>query len=195
MSQSTQPRFLIETRGVGHDLGAFVVAARFSRDGRSIGIDEAVHLAPCNPSKIICVGLGPGDPELMSVRADKLVRQASELIMGTPGVQNAVAFVGFDGATFTQAPNTGVIFVPLKPFAERADIPKDRILAELRGKYGDATTPSATPIAAAAKITGRTGSGLSFGGLTAVTRRVAGLDDRTAEPRCFGASFGATMFD
>ena len=67
-------------------------------------------------------------------RADRLVRQASELIMGTPGVQNAVAFVGFDGATFTQAPNTGVIFVPLKPFAERADIPKDRILAELRGK-------------------------------------------------------------
>ena len=67
-------------------------------------------------------------------RADRLVRQASELIMGTPGVQNAVAFVGFDGATFTQAPNTGVIFVPLKPFAERADIPKDKILAELRGK-------------------------------------------------------------
>ncbi len=58
-------------------------------------------------------------------RADKLVRQASELIMGTPGVQNAVAFVGFDGATFTNAPNTGVIFVPLKPFAERRNIPKD----------------------------------------------------------------------
>ena len=54
--------------------------------------------------------------------------------MGTPGVQNAVAFVGFDGATFSNAPNTGVIFVPLKPFAERADIPKEKILAELRGK-------------------------------------------------------------
>jgi hypothetical protein len=67
-------------------------------------------------------------------RSDRLVRQASELIMGTPGVQNAVAFVGFDGATFTNSPNAGVIFVPLKPFAERADIPKDKILAELRGK-------------------------------------------------------------
>ena len=67
-------------------------------------------------------------------RADRLVRQASELIMGTPGVQNAVAFVGFDGATFTNAPNTGVIFVPLKPFAERANLPKEKILAELRGK-------------------------------------------------------------
>ena len=67
-------------------------------------------------------------------RADKLVRQASELILGTPGVQNAVAFVGFDGATFTNAPNTGVIFVPLKPFAERRNLPKEKILAELRGK-------------------------------------------------------------
>ena len=28
-------------------------------------------------SKIICVGLGPGDPELMSVRADRLIRNAS----------------------------------------------------------------------------------------------------------------------
>jgi 5-oxopent-3-ene-1,2,5-tricarboxylate decarboxylase/2-hydroxyhepta-2,4-diene-1,7-dioate isomerase len=28
-----------------------------TRDGRSIGASEAVHLAPCNPSKIICVHL------------------------------------------------------------------------------------------------------------------------------------------
>lgn len=28
-----------------------------TKDGRSIGADEAVHLAPCNPSKIICVHL------------------------------------------------------------------------------------------------------------------------------------------
>lgn len=28
-----------------------------TKDGRSIGVDDAVHLAPCNPSKIICVHL------------------------------------------------------------------------------------------------------------------------------------------
>jgi hydrophobe/amphiphile efflux-1 (HAE1) family protein len=67
-------------------------------------------------------------------RADRLVRQASEMIAATPGVAHSVAFVGFDGATFTNAPNTGVIFVPLKPFAERRNLPKDKILAELRGK-------------------------------------------------------------
>lgn len=29
--------------------------------------------------KIVCVGLGPGDPDLMSVRADRLVRQAAHV--------------------------------------------------------------------------------------------------------------------
>ncbi len=67
-------------------------------------------------------------------RADKVVRRASDLITSTPGVQNSVAFVGFDGATFTNAPNTGVIFVPLKPFDQRADLPKEKILADLRAK-------------------------------------------------------------
>ena len=52
----------------------------------------------------------------------------------------------------------------------------------LRGDYGDAETPTATPIAAAAKITGRTKSGLSFGLLDATTLRVEGTQDRTVEP-------------
>ena len=45
-----------------------------------------------------------------------------------------MAFVGFDGATFTNAPNTGVIFVNLAPFEERvaAGLTKDRILNDLR---------------------------------------------------------------
>ena len=53
---------------------------------------------------------------------------------------------------------------------------------ELRGEHGDDTTPTATPIAAAAKLTGRTAGGLSFGALSALTRRVAGVDGATAEP-------------
>ena len=67
-------------------------------------------------------------------RADALVRQATDIIVSRPGVKDAVAFVGFDGATFTNAPNTGVIFVTLKPFAERPGITKDMILADLRGR-------------------------------------------------------------
>jgi hydrophobe/amphiphile efflux-1 (HAE1) family protein len=67
-------------------------------------------------------------------RTDAVIRSASEIILSRPGVQNSVAFVGFDGATFTNAPNAGVIFVPLKPFEERVPLglTAPRILADLR---------------------------------------------------------------
>jgi hydrophobe/amphiphile efflux-1 (HAE1) family protein len=55
-------------------------------------------------------------------RTDAVIRQAGEIIMHRPGVANAVAFAGFDGATFTNAPNTGVIFVSLKPFEQRVPL-------------------------------------------------------------------------
>ena len=51
-----------------------------------------------------------------------------------------------------------------------------------RNVYGDATTASSTPIAAAAKLTGRTPGGLSFGFLEAVTPEVTGTLDRAVEP-------------
>ena len=51
----------------------------------------------------------------------------------------------------------------------------------LRGIYGDASTATATPIAMASKLTGRTASGLSFGLLDAVTERVKGPTN-TVEP-------------
>lgn len=67
-------------------------------------------------------------------RTDEVVRKATDVMMSRPGVNNAVAFVGFDGATFTNAPNTGVIFVTLLPFKQRleAGLTKDAILADLR---------------------------------------------------------------
>jgi hydrophobe/amphiphile efflux-1 (HAE1) family protein len=52
-------------------------------------------------------------------RTDRVIRSAVDMLLKRPGVYNAVAFAGFDGATFTNAPNTGVIFVTLKPFEER----------------------------------------------------------------------------
>jgi hydrophobe/amphiphile efflux-1 (HAE1) family protein len=71
-------------------------------------------------------------------RTDAVVKRAGELILQRPGVKNAVTFVGFDGATFTNAPNTGVIFVRLDSFEERiqAGLTKDGILADLRQQVG-----------------------------------------------------------
>lgn len=52
-------------------------------------------------------------------RTDEVMRKASDVLMSRPGVKHAVGFAGFDGATFTNAPNSGVIFVPLIDFEER----------------------------------------------------------------------------
>ncbi|HYS49748.1 MAG TPA: efflux RND transporter permease subunit, partial [Xanthobacteraceae bacterium] len=41
-----------------------------------------------------------------------------------PGVAHAVNIVGFSGATFTNAPNAGAVFVTLDPFTERARDPQ-----------------------------------------------------------------------
>ena len=67
-------------------------------------------------------------------RTDAVVKQATDIMLSRPGVKAAVAFVGFDGATFTNAPNTGVIFVRLQSFEDRikAGLTKDAILGDLR---------------------------------------------------------------
>jgi hydrophobic/amphiphilic exporter-1 (mainly G- bacteria), HAE1 family len=66
-------------------------------------------------------------------RTDQVVRRASEIIQSTPGVRNAVAFVGLNGATFTNATNAAVIFSAFKPFEERVrdKLPADKIIAQL----------------------------------------------------------------
>ncbi len=52
-------------------------------------------------------------------RTDAVIRSLSEKLNTLDGVANTVAFAGFDGATFTNASNTGVIFTPLLSFQER----------------------------------------------------------------------------
>jgi hydrophobe/amphiphile efflux-1 (HAE1) family protein len=65
---------------------------------------------------IAAISLPPGSS---LARTDQVLRKASEMVLTQPGVAHAVAFAGFDGATFTTAPNAGVIFVTLQPFEER----------------------------------------------------------------------------
>ena len=52
-----------------------------------------------------------------------------------------VPFTGFDGATFTNAPNTGVIFVSLKPFEQRVPLALGaaRIRADVRQQLAPLT--------------------------------------------------------
>jgi multidrug efflux pump len=54
-------------------------------------------------------------------RTDEVMRRATEMILDTPGVEFAVSFVGFSGATRSNSPNAGAIFVGPKSFEERAE--------------------------------------------------------------------------
>ncbi|WP_312366723.1 multidrug efflux RND transporter permease subunit [Ensifer sp.] len=54
-------------------------------------------------------------------RTDAVVKRASTMIQQVPGVKSAVAFAGFNGATFTNASNSGVIFASFKSFDERLE--------------------------------------------------------------------------
>ncbi len=69
-------------------------------------------------------------------RTDAVVKRATEIMQATPGVKDSVAFAGFSGATFTNAPNAAVIFAGLKPFAERVPqgLDSNQIVGQLFGR-------------------------------------------------------------
>ena len=52
-------------------------------------------------------------------RSDAVTRRVSEIVRDTPGCENAIAFAGFAGATFTNATSAATVFVGFKPFEER----------------------------------------------------------------------------
>jgi hydrophobe/amphiphile efflux-1 (HAE1) family protein len=54
-------------------------------------------------------------------RTDKVIADATKIIDTIPGVKHSVAFAGFNGATFTNASNAGIIFTPFDSFEERLE--------------------------------------------------------------------------
>ena len=75
-------------------------------------------------------------PGASLARTDEVNRRAAEIARQVPGVAGAVNVVGFSGATFTNAPNSGALFVVLEPFAQRAHDPRKSSSAVLRELYG-----------------------------------------------------------
>ena len=82
---------------------------------------------------ITVVALPPGSS---LERTDAVIRRTSDALLKVPGVAHAVAFAGFDGATFTNASNAGAIFTPLDSFEERAKKGQSvtAILADMRAR-------------------------------------------------------------
>ncbi len=120
-----------------------------------------------------------------------MVRRASDIIQSRPGVKDSIAFVGLDGATFTNAPNAGVVFVSLKDFKDREkeNLTTAGILADLRRQLfsvGEAfalvfeppAVPASAP-AAASRAMCRTAAAGASRALEGATWIVAGSASQT----------------
>lgn len=70
-------------------------------------------------------------------RTDEVVREMSNIILEQEGVANAVQFTGLSINGFTLAPNSAIVFVPLKDFDERRspDLSADAIVGSLSQKF------------------------------------------------------------
>ena len=53
-------------------------------------------------------------------RTDALLRKVGDIAMETGDVSHTIAFAGLNALQFTNTPNTGVVFLPLKPMGERS---------------------------------------------------------------------------
>jgi hydrophobe/amphiphile efflux-1 (HAE1) family protein len=82
---------------------------------------------------IVAAQLPPGSS---LARTDAVMKRATELALQVPGVAHAINIVGFSGATFTNAPNAGAIFIVLDDFAKRASDPKQSAAAVQGALFG-----------------------------------------------------------
>jgi len=85
---------------------------------------------------IVAVQLPPG---ASLARTDAVMTRAFDIAARQPGVAHAIRIVGFSGATFTNAPNSGAMFLVLDDFAKRAQDPRQTAAAiqgALFGKLG-----------------------------------------------------------
>jgi HAE1 family hydrophobic/amphiphilic exporter-1 len=83
------------------------------------------------------IGVVQMPPGASLQRTDEILRQAQRIALKNPGALGTVAFAGFDGATFTTAPNAAAMFVPLKPSGQRETAIK--IAAELQRSLASIT--------------------------------------------------------
>lgn len=75
------------------------------------------------------IGVVQLPPGASIARTDAVMKRATDIALKVPGIAHAVSVVGFSGATFTNAPNSGAIFMVLKPYDERAKSPNESAAA------------------------------------------------------------------
>ena len=70
-------------------------------------------------------------------RTEAVIKKMSEIALKHPGVAHSVAFPGLSINGFTNSPNAGIVFTPLKDFSERQDpsLSAGAIAADLNAQF------------------------------------------------------------
>jgi len=82
---------------------------------------------------ILAAQLPPG---ASLARTDAVMKRAWDIARSVPGVAHGIRIVGFSGATFTNAPNAGAIFLVLDDFKKRAADPRQAAAAIQGALFG-----------------------------------------------------------
>jgi hydrophobe/amphiphile efflux-1 (HAE1) family protein len=83
------------------------------------------------------IGVIQTPPGTSLQRTTEVMAEAQRIALRTPGVRGTLAFTGLNGATFTNAPNAGTMFMDLLPKSERGSA--EQVLKDLSGRFGQIT--------------------------------------------------------
>ncbi|AXI02319.1 efflux RND transporter permease subunit [Aquirhabdus parva] len=121
-----------------------------SRKAIMMGVYLILVIAVVGLFKIVPNGFVPGQDKQYLIgfaqlpdgatldRTEKVIREMGDIALKMPGVESAVSFPGLSINGFTNSSNSGIVFVTLKPFAERktAALSAAGIAGQLNQKFG-----------------------------------------------------------
>jgi hydrophobe/amphiphile efflux-1 (HAE1) family protein len=131
------------------------------------------------------IGVVQMPPGTSLERTDAVVQQVQAIALKNKSVLGTVAFTGFDGATFTTAPNAAAVFIPMKAKTTRE--PMDKITGELRQAFGSSITSGNILVIAPPPVSG-IGTG---GGWKMEIEDRSGVGYGALEKAAFGMMMGA----
>jgi HAE1 family hydrophobic/amphiphilic exporter-1 len=91
------------------------------------------------------IGVIQTPPGASLQRTTEVMREAQSIALETPGVRGTLAFAGLNGASFTNAPNAGTMFMDLMPKGERGSV--DQLIKRLSGRLAQITAGNVFVIA------------------------------------------------
>ena len=83
------------------------------------------------------IGVIQTPPGASLQRTTEVIREAQRIALKTPGIRGTLAFAGLNGASFTNAPNAGTMFMDLMPKGERGST--EQLIKDLSGRLAQIT--------------------------------------------------------